>query len=110
VGLEEVRRNDLNVIGHLAWQRCGEIAIDLDGDDAAGEWRKSHGQRAAPGADFEEGVVGGRLDCANELVDPGLFQEMLTEALPHRRVPGLSRRRFLTPRLRLRRASRGANS
>jgi hypothetical protein len=110
VHVEEVRRDDLNVIRHPGWQGGREIAVDLNGDETAHARRQCGGQRAPPGTNFEKRVTGGRLDRANELVHPGRFEEMLAEALPGGGTLD-ARGRAVTPsRRRPRRAARRASS
>jgi hypothetical protein len=81
VGVEDVALDHMQRRGHRAWQRRGQVAIDLHRDHARDPRRQADRERSAPRPDLEEGVAGLRIDGGDHFLDPGRLEEVLAEAL-----------------------------
>ena len=59
----------------------GEVAVDFVGRDRLRARRERPGERAGAGTDFEECLVGFRVDRAHDFLDPRRLEEVLAVAL-----------------------------
>ena len=66
----------------VAGSAAGEHVVDLDGDDPVGGLQQRQGQRAEPGADLDDDVVGPDLGGAHDPADRvGVDDEVLAALL-----------------------------
>jgi hypothetical protein len=85
IGLEEIAFDHPHVPRHLAWKRGRQVAIDFNRNQLADERRQRFRQGAASRADLEERLVPTGIERGDQLVDPGLFEEVLSEPLARAR-------------------------
>ena len=60
---------------------CGEVTIDLERDHRPRALDERARQRAAAGSDFDEELIGFRIDGADHFVDPDPLEKVLAEPL-----------------------------
>ena len=79
--LEKVALEDGQVRNGGAPELGDEVAIDFAREHLLRARGQRPGQRAAAGSDFQEDLVARRRDGADDLVNPGGLEKMLTESL-----------------------------
>ncbi len=79
--VQEVRFDQVGVGRQRRAQQRGQVAVDLDADEASDGRREGTRERPAARADLQEGVVGRGAERGDEPRDPGRLEEVLAEAL-----------------------------
>ena len=81
IRLQEVARDDRQSRRCRRLKSCGEVAIDLERDHRPRALDERARQRAAAGSDFDEELIGFRIDGADHFVDPDPLEKVLAEPL-----------------------------
>ena len=78
IGFQKVLLDERDVGGKLGTQRRDHVGIHFDRGQMGHPRREPQRQRAGPGTDLEEAIIGRRLDRVHQLVGPHSLQEVLT--------------------------------
>ena len=96
--MQKVACDDAHMGWRVRWQRRSQVAVDLDSHDPPDLGGQGQRHGTSSGADFEHGVTRVGPNDGDQLVDPGRFEEMLSEAPPDRHVQSISLSSSMNPR------------